>query len=79
MLNKWVNLDFSIMKKLVDVAHGKLINMIGRHGILDQYSWMSVIPQNDHLCSKSAQKRQLLLGTVTTIENVQKNNEIVKI
>ena len=31
------------MKKLLDVAHGKLIDIIGRHGNLDQYSWMSVI------------------------------------
>ena len=45
------------MKKLLDVAHGKLINIIGRHGTLDQYSWMSVIyPRNGHLCNKSAQK-----------------------
>ena len=33
---------FSIMKKLLDVIHGKLINKIGRHGILDQYLWTSV-------------------------------------
>ena len=57
MLNNYVNFDFSIMKKLLDVAHGKLINIIGRHGNLDQYSRMSVIPLNNHLCSKSAQKR----------------------
>ena len=25
------------MKKLLDVAQGKLNNIIGRHGILDQY------------------------------------------
>ena len=30
-----MNFDFSIMKKLLDVVHGKLINIIGRHGILD--------------------------------------------
>ena len=35
MLNSKVNFDFTIMKKLLDVAHGKLINIIGRHGILD--------------------------------------------
>ena len=64
MLNNQVNFDFSIMKKLFVVAHEKLINIIGRHGNLDQYSWMSVIPLYDHLCSKSAQKLQLLLGTV---------------
>ena len=57
MLNSKVNFDFSIMKKLLDVAHGKLMNIIGRHGNLDQYLWMSVIPLNDHFCSKSAQKR----------------------
>ena len=66
MLNNQMNFDFSLMKKLLDVAHGKLIDMLGRHGILDQYLWMSVMPQDDHLCSKSAQKRQLLLGTVPT-------------
>ena len=49
--------EISIMKKSLDVAHGKLINIIGRPGNLDQYSWMLVTPLNDHLCSKSAQKR----------------------
>ena len=37
MLNKYVNFDFSIMKKLWDVGHEKLINKIGRHGILDTF------------------------------------------
>ena len=35
MLNNYVNFDFSIMEKLWDVGHEKLINIIGRHGILD--------------------------------------------
>ena len=35
MLNESVNFDFSIMKKLLDVAHGKLINIKDRHGVLD--------------------------------------------
>ena len=35
MLNSKVNFDFSIMKKLWDLAHEKLVNIIGRHGILD--------------------------------------------
>ena len=35
MLNNYVNFDFSIMKKLWDVCHEKLINLIGRHVILD--------------------------------------------
>ena len=68
MLNNQVNFDFSIMKKILNVAHGKLINIIGRHGNLDQYSQVwSFIPQNDHFFSKSAQKRQLLLGTVISV------------
>ena len=41
MLNSKVNFDFSIMKKLWDLAHEKLINIIGRYGILNEYSWMS--------------------------------------
>ena len=52
MVNNMVNFDFSIMKKLWDLAHEKLIKIIGRHGILDQYSY----PRNSHLCTKSAQK-----------------------
>ena len=35
MLNNYVNFDFSIMKKLWDVDHEKLINIIRKHGILD--------------------------------------------
>ena len=38
MLNKKVNFDFFIIKKLGDLAHEKLIDIIGRPGILDQYS-----------------------------------------
>ena len=37
MLNSKVNFDFSIMKKLWDLAHEKLINIIGRYGI-----WMNI-------------------------------------
>ena len=37
MLNNQVNSDFSIKKKLWDVAHEKLINKKGRHGILDMF------------------------------------------
>ena len=35
MLNNYVSFDFYIMKKLWDVGHEKLINIIGWHGILD--------------------------------------------
>ena len=52
------------MKKLLDVAHGKLINIKGRHSLLDQYLWTSVKPRNGHWCSKSVQKLQLLSATV---------------
>ena len=41
MLNNYVNFDFSIMKKLWDVGHEKLINIIGRHGILDTFMSVS--------------------------------------
>ena len=37
MLDSKVNFDFSIMKKLWDLAHEKLINTIGSYGILDEY------------------------------------------
>ena len=43
MLNNKVNFDFFIMKKILDLAHEKLIIIIGRHGILDEYSWMSAV------------------------------------
>jgi hypothetical protein len=37
MLNNWVNFDFSIMKGLWSVAHEKLIDLEGRHGVLDMF------------------------------------------
>ena len=61
------------MKKLLDVAHGKLINIIGRHGNLDQYSRMSVIPLNDHLCSKSVQK------TIAIVRDCMSTNKVASI
>ena len=58
MLNNYVNFDFSIMKKLLDVGHEKLINIIGRHDISNIFMDGSHTgPRNGHLCSKSAQKR----------------------
>ena len=55
MLNNYVNFDFSIMEW--DLGHEKMINIIGRHGILDIFMDVSHSLENDHLCSKSAQKR----------------------
>ena len=43
MLNNWVNFQFSIMKKLWDLAQENLVNIQGSYGILDQYFWMSDI------------------------------------
>ena len=40
----FVCFDVSIMKKLWDLAHEKFINIIGRYGILNEYSWMSATP-----------------------------------
>ena len=37
MLNNQVNFDFSIMKKLWDVAHEKFINIKVRHFVLDMF------------------------------------------
>jgi hypothetical protein len=36
MLNNWVNFQFSIMKKLWDLAQENLGNIKGSNGILDQ-------------------------------------------
>ena len=44
LLNSMVNFDFSIMKKLSDLSHEKLNDIIGRYGILNEYSWMSATP-----------------------------------
>ena len=53
------------MKKLCYVGHEKLINMIDRHGWhFGYFHGCQSYPRNDHLCSKSAQKRYLLLGIV---------------
>ena len=43
MLNNYF--DFSIMKKLWDVGREKLINIIGRHGILDIFLIVSHTPE----------------------------------
>ena len=45
MLNSNVNFDFSIMKKLWDVVHEKLINIKGRHDILDKFMDVSHTPE----------------------------------
>ena len=44
MMNNSVNFQFSIMKKLWDLAKENLINVQGSYGILDQYLWTSAIP-----------------------------------
>ena len=58
MLNNYVNFDFSIMKKLWDVGHEKLINIIGKHGILDTFMDVShTLEMTICVVCKSAQKR----------------------
>ena len=54
-----MNFDFSIIKKLWDVAHEKLINIKGRHGILDIFMNVSHTLEMA-ICVVN----QLLLGTV---------------
>ena len=44
MLNNWVNFQFSIMKKLWDLAQENLVDIQVSYGVLDQYFWMSDIP-----------------------------------
>ena len=44
MLNGKMNFDFYNMKTISDLAHEKLIDIIGRHGILNEYSGMSATP-----------------------------------
>ena len=57
MLNKWVNFQFSIMKKLWDIAHENLVNIQGSHGILVNIHGYQPYPRNSQLGTKSAQKR----------------------
>jgi hypothetical protein len=52
-----MNFDFSIMKKLWDVAHEKCINIKGRHSVLDMFMDVSHTLEMAIWCSKSAQKR----------------------
>ena len=33
MLNNWVNFWFSFIKKLLNLAYEKLVNILGGHGI----------------------------------------------
>ena len=33
MLNNYVNVEISIMKKLLDLAHEKLVNILGEHHV----------------------------------------------
>ena len=35
---------FKALKTNCDLAHEKLINIMGRYGILNEYSWMSATP-----------------------------------
>ena len=45
----------SIMKKLPDLAHEKLINLKGGYGLWS-FGHIHGYPRNSHLCTKSAKK-----------------------
>ena len=51
MLNNWVNFQFSIMKKLLDLAHVNLVNILGGHGIGINIHRCQPNPKNGHLCT----------------------------
>jgi hypothetical protein len=67
MLNNFVNFRYSIIKKLLYLAHGKLVNILGGHGIGINIHGGQPNPRNNHLCTKTGQKLKLLLGTVPVL------------
>ena len=66
-LNNFVSFGFSIMKKLIDLVHEKLVNTLGGHGIGINIHGGQPNPRNSHLCTKTDQKLKLLLGTVPVL------------
>ena len=60
-----MNFDFSIMKKMWDVGHEKLINIIGRHGILDIFIDVShTLEMTICVVNQLKNDNYVLLGTV---------------
>ena len=49
------------MKKLLDLSHENLVNILGGHGIGINIHGFQPYPRNGHLCTKSSQKLKLLL------------------
>ena len=45
-----MNFGFSIIKKISELAHEKLVDMMGGQRILDQYSWNNL--RNGHLFTR---------------------------
>ena len=53
MLNSIVNFLFYIMKKILDLAHDNLLDILGGHGIGIN---IHGCPRNGHLCTKISSK-----------------------
>ena len=60
-----VNFDFCIMKKLWDLAHEKLVLGTRWASCWDQYSRVSVIPGNCHLCTEISKLYTIYLCTMS--------------
>ena len=61
-----LNFDFSIMKKLGDLAHEKFENIISGHGVGINIHGGQSYPGNCHLCTEISKRRTIMQATVTT-------------
>ena len=74
-----VNFDFCITKKLWDLAHEKLVNVLGGHHVgTNILGCQPAIPGNCHLCNEISKRRTIMQATVYTtvhiVQNVWRNN-----
>ena len=81
MLNGKVNFGFSIMKKLWDLVHEKLVIILGgQHvGTNIHYSWVSTIPEDCHLCTEISKRRTIMQATVVVPELHQSDHTVNKL
>ena len=56
--------DFCIMKTLWDLAHEKLVNIIGGHCVWININGCQPYPGNSHLCTEISKRRTILHTTV---------------
>ena len=59
-----VNFDFCIMKKLWDLAHEKLVNILGGHHVWTNIHGCQPCPGNCHLCTEISKRRTIIHTTV---------------